>query len=108
MEIRWEQERGWPSQLRTIKYRVSALVRKSEGFKIGMTNRPPTRAGAYGESYDEMIVLYETSSRKNAQELERKLIDYYCENYEPCENRRRGGGGPRGEGWYYVYVVRRS
>ena len=107
MEIRWEQEHGWPSQLRTIKYRVSALVRKSEGFKIEMTNRPPTRAGAYGEDYDEMIVLYETSTRKNAEELERELICHYL-NREDCENQVCGGAGPPGRGRYYVYVVRRS
>ena len=107
MEIRREQESGWPSQLKTIRSRVSALVKNSEGFKIGMTNSPSTRASAYGESYDEMIVLYETSSRKNAQELEKGLIAYYIENYDKCENQMAGGGGKPGEGWYYVYVVRR-
>ena len=55
-----------------------------------------------------MIVLYETSSRNNAMELERQLIDYYKYNYETCENRGPGAEGSPGEGWYYVYVVRRN
>ena len=67
----------------------------------------PTRASQYGGSYHGMIVLYETSSRNNAMDLESQLIDYYRENYEACENRAPGYGGRSGEGWYYVYVVRR-
>ena len=91
MEIRWEQEGGWPSQLRTIKSRVSALVRGYGGFKIGMTNRPPTSASAYGEGYDEMIVLYRTSTRKNAPKLERKLILITYEAQLPVAGSRRPG-----------------
>ena len=104
MDIRWEQDSGWPSQLRTMRSRVSALVRDASGFRIGMTNWPPTRGSQHGGSYHEMIVLYETSSRNN-MELERQLIDHYRET---CENRGPGAEGRPGEGWYYVYVVRRN
>ena len=71
------------------------------------TDWPQTRASQYGASYHEMIVLYETSSRNNAMDLEDRLIDYYRNNYDTCENRAAGYGGRPGEGWYYVYVVRR-
>ena len=90
-----------------MRHRVGALVRDASGFKIGMTNWPQTRASQYGASYHEMIVLYETSSRNNAMDLEDRLIDYYRNNYDTCENRAAGYGGRPGEGWYYVYVVRR-
>lgn len=56
--------------------------------------------------FSTMVVIYETSSHKNAQDLERRLIGDYWDWFE-LKNERDGGGGRRGEGWYYLYVVRR-
>ena len=57
-----------------------------------MTNWPQSRASQYGAAYHEMLVLYETSSRNNAMDLEDRLFDYYWNNYDTCENRAPGYG----------------
>ena len=109
--IRYEVDTGWPSGLYTMNSRISALTRRWPNFKIGITNYPEKRwREAYEGQYDEMIVVYETSSHRNAATLETWLIDYYKEHNslaEKLDNDRRGGGGRKGDGWYYVYVVRR-
>ena len=110
--IQYDVDTGWPSGLDTMNYRISALTRRWSEFKIGITNNPERRwREEYEGQYDEMTVVYETSSRRNAATLETWLIDYYKAHSslaEKLNNDRRGGGGPKGEGWYYVYVVRRS
>ena len=52
-----------------------------------------------------MIVLYETSSIKNARDLEKQLIKYY---WGWCDNRNRGGGGNIGTPPHYAYIVTSS
>ena len=110
--ISYEIDTGWPSSLDTMYHRISALTRRWANFKIGLTNFPERRwRQEYEGQYDEMIVVYETSSHRNAATLETWLIDYYKEHHslaEKLDNDRRGGGGRKGDGWYYyVYVVRR-
>ena len=102
MRIHYETDTGWPSQLTTMRSRIGALVRNSTGFKIGITNWPEMRAQAYQRDYTDMVVVYATSSRKNAADLETWLIDFYRNNHratERLDNDRGGGGGRWGEGW---------
>ncbi|MFZ2852495.1 MAG: GIY-YIG nuclease family protein [Rhodocyclaceae bacterium] len=106
MEIRYEHETGWPSQLGLHK-RISAYARtdRASAFKVGITNSPETRASQYrsnGSKYHEMIVLYQTTSDKHVREVERIFCDYYA-GY--ADNLIGGGGGPKGEGPYFLYVV---
>ena len=110
MDVTYQSDGGWPSKVEgRLKRRVSALVRQSESFKIGITNWPERRAGQhqryYGSEFSEMIVLYHTRTRKNAAELEKKLINYNWDRYE-LRNERDGGGGRYGEGWYFLYLMR--
>ena len=105
MKIRWEQRTGWPSSLIEIRHRIGAFTRNTANFKIGITCRPSIRAYEYARRkphYDEMIVLYQTSSIKNARDLEKDLIKHY---WEQCDNRYNGGGGNIGTGPHYAYIV---
>lgn len=110
MRLVYDVQSGWPSRLTTIHSRIGALKRRSCAFKIGITNRPKTRMRQYEKSnprhYSEMRVIYRTSSRRNAAELERQLVD---RNWlDPrIRNEVGGGGGKPGAGKYYLYLVRR-
>ena len=111
MELKYCEDSGWPSRLNErLKRRISAFVKSSSAFKIGITNWPERRKREYEthhpRHYSEMIVLYATSSRGNAASLETQLIDHNWDRYE-LRNEIGGGGGPHGEGWYYLYIVRR-
>ena len=111
MKLKYSADSGWPSQLdERLKRRISGYVKKSSAFKIGITNWPERRKDEYEKNsprqYSEMIVLYETSSRSNAAEMETQLINHHWDRLE-LRNEIGGGGGPHGEGWYYLYIVRR-
>ena len=107
MKVNWQIKKGWPNALASALTRqISQLVRADRGwsrFKIGITNDPARRANQYGDEYEEMIVIYETSSASNVDSAERYLIDYY---YGVADGLRAGGGGPKGDPPYYLYVVR--
>ena len=110
MQLIYAVEAGWPSNLTTINNRLGALRRWSRSFKIGITNSPEARIAHYESTeprrYGEMRVIYRTSSRTNAVKLEKRLVGRY--RYDPLnKNERDGGGGPHGNGAYYLYVVRR-
>ena len=109
MKVTWSEETGWPSKvISTLKKRISAYVKNTTQYKIGITNNPAARASAYPkqftEQYDEMIVLHRTSSDKLVRELEKDLVGYY---WGYTDNSIGGGGGPSGEPPYYLYIVRK-
>ncbi len=105
MNLRSQIQTGWPNQI-TLHQTISAYVRydRVTGFKIGITNNPQARAANYGGAYDEMIVLYQTNSDKNVREMEYILTQYYR---DVSDNINDGGGGPKGAGPYYLYIVLR-
>ncbi len=106
MNIREKIETGWPSGV-SLYQRISAYIRegRARSFKVGITNNPNARAANYRGEYDEMILVYQTTSYKNLCEVERILTTYYA---GWSDNRNDGGGGPSGDGLYYVYVVLRT
>ena len=111
MNLLYDTESGWPAHLdERMRRRISQLVRNSSNFKIGITNWPEMRICQYERDFprifSEMIVLYETTTRINAAKLEADLIAYYWDWYK-LKNKIGGGGGRYGEGWYYLYIVRR-
>lgn len=85
---------------------VSVYTSDHSVFKIGRTSRPEARAKHphYVAEYKEMIVIYKTTSAAYADQVERHLIT----SFQKSANFRGGGGGPRGEPPYFVYVVRRK
>ena len=110
MKVKYRLDGGWPGQVEgRLRRRIGALVRRADSFKIGITNWPERRANQhenhYGSEFSEMIVLYQTRTRRNAADLEAKLIDYNWYHYK-LRNERGGGGGRYGEGWYFLYLMR--
>lgn len=107
--IHFDPVTGNPSVVAsTMRRRVSAYTRKDlvRGFKIGITNNPAARfSNGYSRDYDEMIVLYKSSSLESVSEVERDLIDH---NEEITKNRIAGGGGNYGDPPYYLYIVLRN
>ena len=108
MEISYSESTGTPNNVSTeLKQRISQYIRGYSEFRIGKTNNPEARANLYvnqDDDFDYMIVLYQTSSFRNAQLLESVLIEYYWDN-TGLLNERGGAGGPVGTGDYYVYLV---
>ena len=99
MKLNYRLETGWPSHLTNINKIVGSIKRRSCAFKIGITNSPRTRIRQYEDEqprhYGEMLVLYRTSSRKNAAELEKLLIS---KHQSDRRNRNKRGGGEDGQG----------
>ena len=110
VRVIYKMRTGWPSALiTTLKQAISHYSNNASGFRIGITNWPERRAGQYrqhGWDYDEMIVLYRTSTRRNAVRLEQELIQHNWHK-DTLEVERDGGGGRPGEGWCYLYVAMR-
>lgn len=89
----------------TLRRRVSAYTREDRvgRFKIGITNNPHGRfSNGYVRDYDEMVVLYRSSSLDSVSQVECDLIEH---NGEITKNRIAGGGGNYGEPPYYLYLV---
>ena len=104
MDVTWDLETGWPDQI-NFNSRISALTRwdRCSGFKIGISGDPVQRSAWYKNAYDEMRVIYQTSSSKYVRDMEAFLIQYY-KGY--CDNEIGGGGGRLTGPPYYLYVVR--
>ena len=89
----------------TLRRRVSAYTRddRVNRFKIGITNNPLGRfSNGYAPDYDQMIVVYRSSSLDSVSQVECDLIEH---NGYITRNRIAGGGGDYGEPPYYLYLV---
>jgi hypothetical protein len=89
----------------SLRRRVSAYTRddRVSRFKIGITNNPDGRfSNGYARDYDEMVVLYRSSSIDSVSQVECDLIEH---NAEITRNRIAGGGGDYGHPPYYLYLV---
>jgi len=107
MSIYYDTVTGRPKNvLSSVRRRVSAFTRSCNvcNFKIGITNNPERRwRQAYAGWYDEMLVLYQSSSIYCVSELEYELVNH---NWGHCDNLIAGGGGGIGATPpYYLYVV---
>jgi hypothetical protein len=107
--VHFDFETGRPSTVATsMRRRVSAYTREGvvRGFKIGITNNPSVRFSKKDYSrYDEMIVLYKSTSLESVSQVERDLIEH---NEEITKNRIAGGGGNYGDPPYFLYIVLRN
>ena len=106
--VHFDLTMGRPADVATmLRRRVSAYTREDwvSRFKIGITNNPYGRfSNGYAREYDEMIVLYRSSSLDSVSQVECDLIEH---NGEITRNRIAGGGGNYGEPPYYLYLVAR-
>lgn len=104
--VHFDLTTGRPADVEsTLRRRVSAYTREDRvsRFKIGITNSPYGRfSNGYARDYDEMIVLYRSSSLDSVSQVECDLIEH---NAEITRNRIAGGGGDYGEPPYYLYLV---
>ena len=109
MSVHYEYETGRPNDVfTTLARRIGAYSRLTlvERFKIGISNNPDRRwRDAYKCAYDEMIVLYATTSISNVSILESLRVE---RNLELCDNLIGGGGGNVGPPPYYLYLVRKN
>ncbi len=107
--VHFDMTTGRPSAVAsTLRRKASAYTRKGivSRFKIGITNNPRARfANGYARDYDEMIVLYRSSSLDSVSQVECDLIEH---NEEIARNRIAGGGGNYGHPPYYLYIVLRN
>jgi hypothetical protein len=105
--VRFRPRKGHPN-LVTAKLRADVANYTSDHsiFKIGRTSDPHRRAkqADYADVYKEMVVVYETKVAEHADAVERHLVNAF----QHSKNFRGGGGGPRGQPPYYVYVVRQK
>ena len=107
MKVTWRRvdSGGFRQVQSNLCMRISALVRSDTPFKIGITSNPDKRASGYrshDSQYDEMIVLYQTTSERFIRQLEQDLIDYY----EGWSYNVAKGQGRLGDPDFYLYVVR--
>lgn len=105
----YNYQTGRPNDvLSSVLRSISAYTRvdRATAFKIGITCNPENRfRQAYADSYDKMLVVYQSSSVNNVRDLERLLVEH---NRELCDNIIEGGGGNYGEPPHYMYVVVKS
>ena len=121
MEVEYNTITGWPSEV--IEEIIEDIDEKHyPGFwrglgqvvrgdftlewMAGMTTDPDNRARQYGDDYDYMEVVYETSSYNNAVAVEQGIIDGYIDE-DDNDNQRGGGGGRIADDpdSHYVYIV---
>jgi hypothetical protein len=107
MSVYYDCDTGRPSSvLSSIRRRISAFTRLGgvRKFKIGITNHPERRwRQSYERVYNEMLVIYQSSSIHCVSELEFELVDH---NWDYCDNLVAGGGGGIALiGPFYLYVV---
>jgi hypothetical protein len=107
MTIFYDCDTGRPQEiLSAIRRRISSFTRTGSvrKFKIGITNNPERRyQQAYANAYDEMLVLYESSSINFVSELEYELVKH---NWDFTDNLVAGGGGGIGQTPpYFLYLV---
>src|SRR5258708_2151840 len=102
--VRFECLKGTPQEVAIpLIGKISALTRvdRVDGFKIGITNDPTRRFSAYGDDYEDMIVIYQTNSIDSVSFVETLLIEH---NWEFADNEIGGGGGAIGDPPYFLYV----
>lgn len=83
--------------------------RKGRNYKFGKTGFAPTRVDQYdyrAGTYDEMFLLYESTSKANVSELE----GYYATKYNDKKGNdnihKHSRGAMRSlDGYYYLYMV---
>jgi len=107
MSVYYDYDTGRPNAvLAMTRRRISAFTRLGSvrKFKIGITNNPERRwRESYARAYDEMLVVYASSSIDCVSQLEFELVNH---NWGYSDNLVAGGGGGIGSiGPFYLYVV---
>lgn len=95
---------GWPNEvIRYISITVGIFRLRYQRVKIGITNNPERRFCEHQrrDGWERMIVKYETSSIKNANEIEK----YFINRHDWLENSWVGWSNMGAGLKYYVYIL---
>lgn len=109
----------WPADVVTGHYNrgleaqlcqmVDRYAKNQKRIYVGMTNDPRRRFGEHQREWqipwDDMIVIYQTSSLDYAAQAEAMLIKYINENKYPSQNTAGGMMPTDEEPYFYVYFL---
>lgn len=90
---------------KSVTRSIGQYSRNYKNIKIGITCSPERRLREHeksGTKWDKMIVKYRTTSSNFVKQLERSQVDYH---WDKVKNKIAGGGGPDGDGPYFLYVL---
>jgi hypothetical protein len=91
-----------------VRRKVSALVRDSRNFWIGIASNGEVGVESrWNQKYKglgmhSIAIVYQTSSDSFRKAIEEDLIDFF---QDLCDNKIGGGGGGSGTPPYVVYVA---
>ena len=105
--VKYDYYTGFPANvLNHLARDVTRIANRSTSIKIGITNEPERRWLQHSQRYpwDQMIVIYGSTSLAFVRDIERELIDYTFD-WDESLNFVGGGGGNFAAGYQYVYVL---
>ena len=107
MEVEYNALSGHPNTVwDSLNRKVSAYKGANKFVKVGITGRNPQQRfneHLLDKQWKRMIVIYQTTSIKYANQMENWLVSFH---YEDLVNVRQGGGSNLSEvGWNYVYIL---
>lgn len=107
-KVEFNHETGHPNVIaETLNRKVGQYLSSSMAVTIGITGRDPHerfREHLQKDSkWRRMVIIYSTTSEKNANEIERRLVKKF---WNKIQNMRRGGGSSLSFcGDNYVYIL---
>ena len=106
MDIKYDYITGSINEVAESLIRsVGQYISYYSKVKVGITNNPERRKRDHERSrtkWNKMVVKYKTSSVNYINRMEKIIIESH---WDFIENKVGGGGGPDGEGPYYLYVL---
>lgn len=92
----------------TLINRVDNYIKRQQRFYIGLTNDPWRRFGEHQRewltAWDELLVIYQTSSLDYAAKAEAMLIEHFG-NHAKIRNGAKGMVSEAVEPYFYVYFL---
>ena len=104
MRVIDRSRKGRPRQIVPVLGQLlTRYSRTTPHQKVGITSNPRQRSQWSGyRDYDEMVLVYRTTSENYARRVEIELIEGWCHMLD----NEQLGGGQLGAPPHYVYIVR--